>query len=75
MTTSKKRCDELQFALRIARENEDRWLKMSPESSADIERIEQWASIARLRRLEVERIEALLVEPANPQGLPQPENI
>lgn len=63
--------DALQFALRVARENEDRWIEMSPESTADIERIEQWASIAKLRRLEVERLETLL-EIADDRGSPQP---
>jgi hypothetical protein len=34
--------------------------------------MEQWTSTARLRRLEVERIEALLAEAAEPCGLAQP---
>jgi len=33
---------------------------MSPDFSSDSERMEQWTSTAKLRRLEVERIEALL---------------
>jgi len=52
--------DALQSALRAARENENRWVGMSPEFSSDSERMEQWTSTAKLRRLEVERIEALL---------------
>lgn len=59
--------DALRIALRAARENGDRWIEMSPESTADIERIEQWASIAKLRRLEVERLETLL-EMADDRG-------
>jgi hypothetical protein len=55
----------LQLALRAARENETRWMEMSPEVSADSERMEQWASTAKLRRIEVERIETLLAEVEN----------
>ena len=51
--------DALQSALRVARENENRWAGISPEFTSDSERMEQWASTAKLRRLEVERIEAL----------------
>jgi hypothetical protein len=36
---------------------------MHAEYATDSEAMEQWASTAKLRRLEVERIEALLVEP------------
>jgi hypothetical protein len=39
---------------RAACENEHRWMEMAPESTADIEWMEQWASVAKLRRLEVE---------------------
>ena len=46
----------------VARENENRWMELSPEASADGERMAQWASVAKLRRIEVERIEALLRE-------------
>jgi hypothetical protein len=61
MTSSSKQNDtELHSALRAARENENRWLGMNAEYSTDIEAMEQWAKIAKLRRLEVERIEALL---------------
>jgi hypothetical protein len=52
--------EELQSALHAARENENRWVGMSPDFSSDSERMEQWTSTAKLRRLEVERIEALL---------------
>jgi hypothetical protein len=50
----------LQTALKTARENENRWMEISAEFSIDAERMEQWSSTAKLRRLEVERIEALL---------------
>jgi hypothetical protein len=52
----------LQSALRGARENESRWLAMQAEYATDSEAVEQWASTARLRRLEVERLEAILAE-------------
>jgi hypothetical protein len=52
--------DALQAALKAARENENRWMEISAEFSIDTERMEQWSSTAKLRRLEVERIEALL---------------
>ena len=65
MTLPKERSDEaIQIALRAARENEARWMELSPEFSADGERMAQWASTAKLRRLEVERIETLLAEAA-----------
>jgi hypothetical protein len=35
---------------------------MNAEYATDIEAMEQWAKIAKLRRLEVERIEALLAQ-------------
>ena len=57
--------DALQIALRAARENVARWMEMSPESSSDGDRMEQWASTAKLRRIEVERIETLLAEVAD----------
>lgn len=57
--------DALQLALRAARENETRWMEMSPEISADSDRMEQWASTAKLRRIEVERIETLLAKVAD----------
>jgi len=54
--------DALQIALRAARENVARWMEMSPEFSGDGDRMEQWASTAKLRRLEIKRIETLLAE-------------
>jgi hypothetical protein len=62
----------LQAALKAARENENRWMEISAEFSTDPERMEQWSSTARLRLLEVERIEALLASAAEPTGLAQP---
>jgi len=64
--------EALQAALRVARENENRWMEISAEFSTDAERMEQWTSTARLRRLEVERIEALLAGAAETCGLAQP---
>jgi hypothetical protein len=64
--------ETLQAALRVARENENRWMEISAEFSSDPERMEQWSSTAKLRRLEVERIEALLAGAAEPCGLAQP---
>jgi hypothetical protein len=63
MTTSREQHDPaLQSALRAARENERRWLAMQAEYATDSEAVEQWASTAKLRRLEVERLEAILAE-------------
>jgi hypothetical protein len=64
--------DALQSALRVARENENRWAGMSPEFTSDSERMEQWASTAKLRRLEVERIEALMAKTTGPSGFSPP---
>ena len=64
--------EALQAALRVARENENRWMELSAEFSMDAERMEQWSSTAKLRRLEVERIEALLAGTQEPTGLAQP---
>jgi hypothetical protein len=64
--------DALQSALRAARENENRWVGMSPEFSSDSERMEQWTSTAKLRRHEVERIEALLANVTESSSLPRP---
>ena len=62
MTHSRELHDPaLQSALRAARENESRWLEMQAEHGTDSEAIEQWANTAKLRRLEVERLEAILV--------------
>ena len=62
----------LQTALKAARENENRWMEISADFSTDPERMEQWSSTAKLRRLEIERIEALLAGAAEPTGLAQP---
>ncbi|MGA8727109.1 MAG: hypothetical protein WB608_00035 [Terracidiphilus sp.] len=76
MTTRMEKDDDaLRSALRAARENEERWMKMSPEFSADSERMEQWRSIAKLRRREVERIETLLAEIVEHQASPQAEGL
>jgi hypothetical protein len=73
MNSSRDQKNEaLQAALRVARENESRWMEISAEFSADAERMEQWTSTARLRRFEVERLEALLASAAESCGLAQP---
>ena len=64
--------ETLQAALKAARENESRWMEISADFSTDPERMEQWSSTAKLRRLEVERIEALLAGAVEPYGLAQP---
>jgi hypothetical protein len=64
--------DARQAALKAARENENRWMEISAEFSTDAERMEQWTSTARLRRLEVERIETLLAGAVESCGLAQP---
>ena len=64
--------EALQATLRVARENENRWMEISPDFSADAERMEQWSSTAKLRRFEVERLDALLAGAAEPCGLAQP---
>ena len=64
--------DTLQAALKAARENENRWMEISADFSTDPERMEQWSSTAKLRRLEVERIEALLANVTEPSGFPRP---
>ncbi len=43
--------EALQAALKVARENENRWMEISAEFSTDAERMERWTSTARLRRL------------------------
>ena len=58
--------EDLRASLRAANENERRWLEMSPDFSFDNERMEQWSSIARLRRQEIERIETLLAQMVKP---------
>ncbi len=75
MMTTIDRHDALTAALRAARENEQRWMELSPDPSADGERMEQWRSVARLRRLEVERIEALLAQMIEHRGKPQPDRL
>ena len=73
MTSSRdQQIEALQAALKAARENENRWMEISAEFSSDPERMEQWSSTTKLRRLEVERIEALLTGAADPVGLAQP---
>ena len=62
----------LQATLQVARENENRWMEISAEFSTDAERMEQWTSTAKLRRLEVERIEAILASVVEPCSLAQP---
>ena len=47
-------------------------MEIAAEFSTDAERMEQWSSTAKLRRLEVERIGALLARAAEPCGLAQP---
>jgi hypothetical protein len=73
MNSSKdQQFEALQAALKAACANENRWIEISAEFSGDAERMEQWSSTAKLRRLEVERIEALLAGAAEPCGLSQP---
>jgi len=50
----------LQTEIQRARENQARWLEMSPALYAEPEEIEQWAKIADLRRQEVEKLTELL---------------
>ena len=64
--------EALQAALKTARENENRWMEIFADFSIDAERMEQWASTARLRRLEVERLEALLASAVETCSLTQP---
>ena len=64
--------EALQATLRVARENEYRWMEISPDFSADAERMEQWSSTAKLRRFEVERLEALLASAVETCSLAQP---
>ena len=73
MNSSRDQKNEaLQAALRVARENENRWMEISAEFSTDPDRMEQWSSTAKLRRLEVERIEALLASAVETCSLAQP---
>jgi hypothetical protein len=52
--------EALRAELQRARQNQARWLEMSPRAGAEPEESEQWATIAKLRRREVERLESLL---------------
>jgi hypothetical protein len=70
--STEQSAEALQSALLAARENENRWVGMSPEFSSDSERMEQWTSTAKLRRHEVERIEALLANATEPSSVPRP---
>ena len=72
MNSSRDRqIETLQTALNAARANKNRWMEISAEFSGDAERMEQWSSTAKLRRLEVERVEALLAGAAEPSGSAQ----
>jgi len=67
--------EALMCALQTARENEQRWMEISPDFFADseqLERIEEWAGTARLLRLEIERIEFLLAQIRVHRGLQRP---
>jgi hypothetical protein len=44
-------------------------MEVCPEFSSDSEQMEQWTSTAKLRRLEVERIETLLAKRTELSGL------
>ena len=73
MNSSKdQQIETLQATLRVARENENRWMEISPDFSADAERMEQWSSTAKLRRFEVEQLEALLASAVETCSLAQP---
>jgi hypothetical protein len=73
MNSSKdQQIETLQATLRVARENENRWMEISAEFSTDADRMKQWSSTAKLRRFEVERIEALLAGAAESCALAQP---
>jgi len=50
----------LRAELERARENEARWVAMSPGTSAEAEEFALWAKIANLRRSEVQRLEELV---------------
>jgi len=47
-------------------------MEISADFSADPERMEQWSSTAKLRRFEVERLEAHLGCAVEPCGMAQP---
>jgi hypothetical protein len=44
-------------------------MEVCPEFSSDSEQMEQWTSTAKLRRLEVERIETLLAKRTELSGI------
>ena len=71
-SSSDQQIETLQAALKSARENENRWMEISAEFSTDPDRMEQWSSTAKLRWLEVERIEAPLTGAAERTGLALP---
>ena len=64
--------EALESALRAALENERRWMEVCPGFSPDGDQMEQWTSTAKLRRLEVERIETLLANRTELSGLLRP---
>jgi hypothetical protein len=64
--------EALESALHAAHENERRWMEVCPAFSSDSEQMEQWTSTAKLRRLEVERIETLLANVTELSGFPRP---
>jgi hypothetical protein len=47
-------------------------MEISADFSTDPERMEQWSSTAKLRRFEVERLEALLASAVETCSLAQP---
>jgi hypothetical protein len=64
--------EALESALRAALENERRWIEVCPGFSSDSEQLAQWTSTAKLRRLEVERIETLLANRTELSGFLRP---
>ena len=67
MNSQRDQCAEaLQSAPHAACVSERRWTGIPLEFSSDSEWMEQWTSTAKLRRLEVERIEALLANVTEP---------
>jgi hypothetical protein len=64
--------EALESALRAALENERRWIEVCPGFSSDSEQLAQWTSTAKLRRLEVERIETLLADRTELSGVLPP---
>jgi hypothetical protein len=64
--------EALESALRAALANERRWMEVCPGFSSDSEQMEQWTSTAKLRRLEIERIETLLANRTELTGVLRP---